>query len=86
MDNFGTTEWHADASFAANHDMRSHTGATLFIGKGAVESVSSKQKINTRSSTSVEMAVVDDVVSKITWTKLFLEEQGHKIKKNVVYD
>ena len=65
--------------------MRSHAGATLFIGKGAIESVSSKQKINTRSSTDAETVAVDDVIARVMWTKLFLEEHGCKITKNIVH-
>ena len=82
-DDSGITEWCADASFMAPSDLRSHAGATLFVGKGAVESVSSEQKTNTRSS--AETVAVDDVIAKTAWTKLFLEEQGCKITKNIVH-
>ena len=85
MDDSGVIEWHVDASFAAHSDMRSHTGATLFMGKGAIKSVSSKQKINTRSSADAEIVAADDVASKIMWTKSFLEEQGHKTNRNIVH-
>ena len=85
MDDSGIIEWHVDASFAVHSDMRSHTGATLFMGKGAIESASSKQKINTRSSADAEIVAVDDVIARVMWTKLFLEEQGHKINRNIVY-
>ena len=79
------SRWHVDASFAAHSDMRSHTGAALFMGKGAIKSVSSKQKINTRSSADAEIVAADDVASKIMWTKSFLEEQGHKTNRNIVH-
>ena len=85
MDDSGIIEWHVDASFAVHSDMRSHTGATLFMGKGAIESVSSKQKMNARSSTDAEIVAADDIASRAMWTKLFLEEQGHKINRNIVY-
>ena len=64
MDDSGAIEWHVDASFAANSDMRSHAGATLLMGTGATESASSKQKTNTRSSVNAEMAAVDDVIAQ----------------------
>ena len=37
--------------------MRSHTGATMTLGKGIPFSISRKQKINTRSSTEAELVV-----------------------------
>eukprot|EP00957_Ditylum_brightwellii_P096856 7376462-Ditylum_brightwellii.AAC.1 len=36
--------WHIDASFAVHADMKSHTGATFTLGKGAISSDSTKQK------------------------------------------
>ena len=54
-------------------------------GKGGVENVSTKQKINTASSTIAELVGVHDVLSLGLWTKLFLEEQGYKIESNKVF-
>ena len=31
------------------------------------------------------MIAVDDTLSKILWTKRFIEAQGHMIKENIVY-
>jgi hypothetical protein len=28
---------------------------------------------------------MDDIISKVLWTKRFMEEQGWKVKNNVVY-
>ena len=53
--------------------------------KGAVISVSRKQKLNTKSSTEAELVGVDDISKMILWTKLFLEEQGYGIEKNILY-
>jgi hypothetical protein len=47
--------------------------------------MSRKQKLNTRSSTEGELVGVDDAMMMILWTKLFLEEQGYKIDKNILY-
>ena len=55
------------------------------MGEGAVQSVSRKQKLNTRSSTESELVGVDDVATMVLWTKLFLEEQGQDIKQNIIY-
>ena len=77
--------WSVDASFAVHEDMKSHTGAVMTMGRGAIQSVSTKQKINACSSTESELVGIDDIIPKAVWTKLFMEEQGHGIKKNVVY-
>jgi hypothetical protein len=77
-------EWHVDAAFAVHPDYRSHTGATMTIGKGCILSTSTKQKVNTRSSTEAELVSIDDVISKVIWVKLFLEAQGLTVKKHVI--
>jgi hypothetical protein len=80
-----TTKWYVDASFAVHDDYRSHTGAVLSLGTGAITSISTKQKINTRSSTEAELVGLDDVISKILWTTRFLKEQGYSKINTVVY-
>jgi hypothetical protein len=54
-------------------------------GDDAVQSISRKQKLNTRSSTESELVGVNDVSVMILWTKLFLEEQGYNINSNILY-
>ena len=62
-----------EASFGVHPDFKSHTGAVRTMGKGAIQSISRKQKLNTRSSTESELVGVDDVCTMVLWTKLFLE-------------
>jgi hypothetical protein len=50
----------------------------------AKQKVSTKQKVITRSSTEAEVVSLDDVISKIIWTKLFLEEQGYELNQNIL--
>ena len=57
----------------------------MSLGNGIICSMSTKQKVNTRSSTEAELVGVDDVISKVLWTKLFIEAQGHKVTTNVIY-
>jgi hypothetical protein len=80
-----TIRWWVDASYAVHPDMKSHTGATMSLGQGCIYSMSSKQKLNTRSSTEAELVAVNDAMSKVLWTKLFLEAQGYQVSDNVVY-
>ena len=85
MDDTGTIKWYIDVAYAVHPDMRSHTGAIMTLGKGAVTSVSSKQKVNARSSTEAELIGIDDIISNVLWTKLFMEHQGIEVKKNIVF-
>jgi hypothetical protein len=78
-------KWYVDASFAVHPDMQSHTGATMTLGKGAVYSISTKQKINTKSSTEAELVGVNDAMPLVMWTPNFLEGQGYDVQDNVVY-
>jgi hypothetical protein len=55
------------------------------LGKGVMSSVSTKQKVNSRSSTEAEFIAVDDIISKVLWTKLFLENQGVEIFENIIF-
>ena len=70
--NLKCIKWHADAAFAVHPDHGSHTGAMMTMGKGRVTNISRKQKLDTRSSTTAELAAADDVVVMTLWTLSFL--------------
>ena len=38
--------WWVDASYGTHPELKGHTGAIIFIGKGCVTSISKKHKIN----------------------------------------
>ena len=78
-------KWWVNAAFAVHPDMRSHTGAIMTMGKGATQSKSTKQKINTRSSTKSELVAADDMIGQVVWTHNFLEAQGFPIKRSIIY-
>jgi hypothetical protein len=69
--------WFVDASFATHPDGKSHSGAMMTFGRGAVQSISMKQRINTKSSTEAELVAPFDVSSPMLWTRLFLEAQDY---------
>jgi hypothetical protein len=75
----GVTRWWVDVSFAVHPNMRSHTGAVLSLGKGAVYGMSSKHKINTKSSCEAELVGVDDALPTVLWTSQFLKAQGFAV-------
>jgi hypothetical protein len=83
-DGTGQLLWSVDASFAIHKDMRSHTGAVLSLGQGALMSMSIKQKINTKSSTEAELVGVDDAMNFVEWIQLFVEQQVKSINKDSV--
>jgi len=39
-------DWWVDSSYAVDLDMRSHSGIIMTLGKGAIYTASTKQKIN----------------------------------------
>jgi hypothetical protein len=84
-DNLHVIKWYVDASFAVHPDFKSHTGAVMTYGRGAIQSSSRKQKLNTRSSTEAELVGADDLSVMFLWTKLFMEAQGYDIEKNILY-
>jgi hypothetical protein len=51
MDNEGMLVWYLDALFAVHPDMCRHTGGGMTMGRDFPISVSTKQKLNTKSST-----------------------------------
>ena len=83
-DDSQSVSWFVDASFAPHADYKSHTGACFTIGKGMISSFSNKQKNNSRSSTEAELNAVDDKISKVLWTKRFIESQGFILQHNFI--
>jgi hypothetical protein len=83
--NGGVLHWYVDASFAVHQNMRGHTGGALTLGQGFPITSSSKQKLNTRSSTESELVGVDDMMSLIIWTRNFLKSQGYVVIDNILY-
>ena len=84
VDNTHIVKWEVDASYAVHPDMKGHTGATMTLGKGAITSLSNKQKINTRSSTESELVGTDKSLGTILWTQKFLDYQEYDIHYNEI--
>jgi hypothetical protein len=84
-DDTNTLTWYINAAFAVHEDMKSHTGAMSTMDKGAIIGSSTKQKVNSRSSTESKLIGVDDNISRVLWTKRFLEWQEFLVKLNIIY-
>jgi Reverse transcriptase (RNA-dependent DNA polymerase) len=78
-------KWWVDASFAVHPDMKSHTGGAMSLGKGTIYGTSTRQKLNTKSSTEAELVGVNDVMPQILWTQYFLEAQGYGVEDSIIY-
>jgi len=65
-------------------DMRGHTGSVSTMGTGVLDTKSSKQKMNTRSSTETEFVGTSEALPKTIFRCFFMEAQGYKIKYNVL--
>jgi hypothetical protein len=74
-----------DASYAVHEDMKSHTGGVVSFGQGAIMCKSSKQKLNTKSSTEAELVGASDYLPYAIWATKFLGAQGYVLKENVLY-
>ena len=59
-DKLNLIQFSINASFTIHPNIKSHSGMTMTMGKGAVIASSCKQKLNTRSSTEAKLVAVDD--------------------------
>jgi hypothetical protein len=76
--------WYVDASFAVHPNICGHTEGGLTMGRGFPISVSTKQKLSTKSSTESELVGVDDMMPIIFWTRYFLLSQGYGVVENLL--
>ena len=84
-DDLTVVKWWVDGSYAVHPDMKSHTGGTMSLGKSSLYSASTRQKLNTKSSTEAELVGVADIMPQILWTKYFLESQGYETTPSIIY-
>ena len=75
-DNLKMIKCYVDESFAVHPDFKSNIREMKNIGQGAMQSVSSKHKLNTRISTDSELVAVGDTSVCISWKVLFIEWEG----------
>ena len=84
-DGINIVKWWVDVSYAVHTDIRSQTGGTILLGKGAIISTSIKQKMNTKSLTETEIIVANDLMPHILWTNYSLNCQGYNAKETIIY-
>jgi hypothetical protein len=81
----GILKWWVDVSFVVHPSMRGHSGGGLYLGCGFPIVSSTKQKLNTRSSTETEIVVAYDFMMVILWTRYFMKAQCYGVKDNVLF-
>ena len=64
--------------------MRSQTGGTMSFGWGVLHGRSSKQKLNTKSSTEAELVGMSEYLPYNIWLLNFLHAQGCKVHSNIL--
>ena len=76
---------HIDSSYGTHRDGKSQTGSSTSLGKGSIESNSSKQKVNTKSAHESEIIGLSDRLSRLIWARNMILDQGVKIGPAIVY-
>ena len=79
-----STSIYLDGAYAVHADMKGHSGEFATEGKGAVFSSSTKQKLNTLSSTECEIVTVGEKLPKAIWYRYFRIEQGGSSKEDIL--
>jgi hypothetical protein len=81
----GILKWWVDASFVVHPIIHGHPGGGLSLGRGFPIVSSTKQNLNTRSSTETEIVGADDFMPMICWTHYFTKAQGYGVKDNILF-
>jgi len=77
--------WWLDSSYDVHPYMRSIRGIFMTLGRGGTYLTSSKQKLNTKSSTEAELEAIDDSKAQVLWTRHFLTAQVQYIPTTTIY-
>jgi hypothetical protein len=78
-------KWWVDAAFAVHPNMQGHSGGGLSLGRGFPIESSTKQKLNTQSSTESEIVGANHFMPAICWTRYFMEAQGYQVQDNFCF-
>jgi hypothetical protein len=83
--NMRLMKWFIDVSYAVHPDMKSHTDGCMMLDKGTTYGASTKEKLNSKSSTKLELVGVSDMMPQVLWTCYFLKAQGYDVSNSIVY-
>jgi histone deacetylase 1/2 len=83
--NSNNIEIYVDASYGIHNDGKSHTGMCIKHGNGTIECKSTKQRINTKSSTESELIALSDMSTTAIWINEFIKHQQYKLSTTIIY-
>ena len=69
-----------DASHACHDNMRGQTGGCISMGYGVLQARSSKQNLNSKSSTETELIGNSNYLTYALWYMYFFHAQGYRTK------
>ena len=73
-----------DSSHASHGDYRGHTGIFITLGKGAIQAISTKQPINTKSSAESELVAASDGATPAINVLNIITCQGIQVKSLII--
>ena len=73
-----------DSSHASHGDYRGHTGVFITLGKGAIQAISTKQSINTKSSAESELVAASDGATPAINVLNIVKCQGIAVHKLII--
>ena len=73
-----------DSSHATHGDYRGHTGVFITLGKGAIQSISTKQSINTKSGAETELVAASDGATPAIYVLHIVQSQGIAVKGLII--
>ncbi len=78
VENLGMLKWYVDRAHNVHWDCKGQRGAVFKLGMGATNSSSWKVKLNTRSSTEMELYAADMFMPEMLWLLYFIQAQGYE--------
>ena len=84
-DRSGMVRWWADGAHGTHANLHGHMGNCMSLGWGMVITSSTKQKLNTRSSTETKLVAVDDTMPLLLWARNFLQSQTGRYNDTILY-
>ena len=75
-----------DASYGQHIDRKSHTGSIVQLNQSSILSKSTKQRINTKSSSEAELVAISDSIGDLLHIQNMLHELGYPIASAIHQD
>ena len=73
-------KWYVDGLQNVHWNSKGPGGAVFMLGKGAISSYLRKVKVNTQSSTEMELITADIFMLEMLWSLYFIQAQGYKVE------